>query len=101
MPFYKPRVPMGEVRLRLPRPGEILATVVEQLGGSRMIAQCADGKERLCRIPGRVRKKLWIKNGDWILITPWSIEPDTKCDLEYRYTNVQVEQLKLKGIIKV
>lgn len=103
MPFPQRRPQSTEEqRIRLPRrnEGELVCVVSEQMGGSRLTVQCEDGKERMCRIPGRIRRKLWIKNGDYVCVTPWSIEPDEKCDLEYRYTAVQAEQLKQKGIIK-
>ena len=92
-----------EVRLRLPRrhEGEMFALVLELKGGSRMSVQCEDGKERLARIPGRVRRKLWIKSGDYLVIKPWSVEGDAKCDLEYRYTSVQSSALKRKGFLKM
>jgi translation initiation factor 1A len=109
-PAFVPRMPSGapmtqtqiEERIRTPKrhEGEMFAMVVEQKGGSRMIVQCEDGKERLGRIPGRVRKRLWIKDGDYIIIKPWVVEADEKCDLEYRYTPVQADSLKRKGIIR-
>lgn len=92
-----------EMRLRLPRrhEGEMFAMVLEQKGGSRMVVQCEDGKERLARIPGRIRRRLWVKDGDILVIKPWSVEGDSKADLEYRYTNVQVEALRRRGILKL
>ncbi len=71
------------------------------MGGSRMTVQCEDGKQRLARIPGRVRRKLWIKEGDYLVIKPWEVQGDEKCDLEYRYTAVQVEALRRKNLLKM
>lgn len=90
-------------RVRLPRPadGEMFAQVVELSGGSRMVVTCEDGKERIARIPGRVRRKIWIKSGDYVIIKPWSVEGDEKSDFEYRYTNVQSESLKSRGLLKM
>ena len=96
--------PLGdEIRVRMPRryEGEIFAQVVEQKGGSRMIVDCEDGKQRLCRIPGRIRQRLWVKDGDYLIIKPWSVEGDAKCDLEYRYTGVQVDALRRRGLLKM
>jgi translation initiation factor 1A len=81
--------------------GEMFAQVLEQKGGSRMTVQCEDGKERLCRIPGRIRQRLWVKDGDYLIIKPWSVEGDAKCDLEYRYTGVQVDALRRRGLLKM
>ena len=96
-----PPMPEQE-RIRLPRrhERELFATVIELKGGSRMTVTCEDGKERMCRIPGRIRKRLWIKDGDYIIIKPWEVEADEKCDLEYRYTRAQTESLKNRGILK-
>jgi len=90
-------------RVRLPHrhEGEMFAVVIQQMGGSRMTVQCEDGKQRLARIPGRVRRKLWIKEGDYLVIKPWEVQGDEKCDLEYRYTFVQVEALRRKNLLKM
>ena len=89
-----------EFRLRLPRQGEIFGVVKELLGGSRLRVECADGKERLCRIPGRIRMKLWMRPDDIVLIVPWSVESDSKGDIAYRYTRQQVEHLRRRGFLK-
>lgn len=84
----------------MPRPGEILGVVTEMKGGARMIVQCEDGKERLCRVPGRIRRQVWVRVGDRVLITPWPVEGDSRGDIAYRYTSLQAEQLKRKGVLK-
>jgi translation initiation factor 1A len=38
------------------------------LGNGRLTAFCFDGKQRLCHIRGKLRKKVWINTGDIILI---------------------------------
>ncbi|MCX6767941.1 MAG: translation initiation factor eIF-1A [Candidatus Micrarchaeota archaeon] len=98
--MYRRPVSTEEVRLRMQRPGEIFGIVTEMKGGSRMIVQCEDGKERLARIPGRIRRQVWIRVNDYVLITPWPVEGDTRADIAYRYTAVQADQLKKKGILK-
>lgn len=87
-------------RLRLPRRGEIFGVVREMFGGSRMLVDCADGKERVCRIPGKIKRMIWIRAGDVVLVVPWSVEGDAKADIAYRYTRPQVEQLRRQGILK-
>lgn len=94
-----PQAPEEESRIRLPRKGEILGKVIELKGGSRMTVACLDGKERMCRIPGKIRRGVWIKENDVVLILPWSVEGDEKADIAYRYTRVQVESLQRRGII--
>ncbi|QQG39772.1 MAG: translation initiation factor eIF-1A [Candidatus Aenigmatarchaeota archaeon] len=97
----KPVNPQEEIaRIRMPRQGELLARVVEMSGASRMRADCEDGKSRMIRIPGKMRRRVWTRVNDIILVIPWEIEKDTKADLAWRYTEVQVEQLRKKGILK-
>ncbi|MFH0835314.1 MAG: translation initiation factor eIF-1A [Candidatus Micrarchaeota archaeon] len=88
-----------EIRLRMPRKGEIFGVVAQLMGGARMIVQCADGKERLCRVPGKIKRQIWVKEGDIVLIMPWSVEGDAKADIAYRYTRVQVDALRRKGLL--
>ena len=92
--------PTGEIRLRRPREGEIFGVVKELYGGSRMLVECQDGKSRMARVPGKIRKGIWVRVGDVVLIRPWSVQGDEKCDIAYRYTRVQVESLKRNGILK-
>ncbi|MEK6843107.1 MAG: translation initiation factor eIF-1A [Candidatus Micrarchaeota archaeon] len=90
----------GEIHLRLPRKNEIFGIVREMYGGSRMRVECQDGKERLCRIPGSIKNRVWVKINDVVLIEPWSVEGDEKGDIAYRYTRPQVDALQRKGFLK-
>ena len=89
-----------ERRLRLPREGEILGIVEQMLGASRMRVKCFDGNERIIRIPGKFKKRVWIREGDYVLIKPWVVQSDAKGDVVYRYTAADVERLRREGIIK-
>ncbi len=90
-----------EARVRLPRKGEVLGVVTQLMGGARMTVQCVDGKERMCRVPGKIKKHIWVIEGDYVLVEPWSIEPNEKADIAYRYTKSQADNLKRMGIIKM
>ncbi len=87
-------------RLRVPRESEILGIVTGLVGGSRVRVDCLDGKERICRIPGKIRKRVWVKENDYVIIKPWAVGGEGKGDLVWRYTHMQVDWLKRKGLIK-
>ena len=53
-------------RIRVPKEGEVLGIVELMLGGDKMRVRCDDGKVRICRIPGKLRKRVWIRVGDLI-----------------------------------
>ncbi len=88
-----------QIRIRHPRSGEVLGVVESMLGANKMRVRCQDDKMRLCRIPGKFRKSVWIKEGDIVLTEPWSIQGDEKGDIVFRYTQTQVAWLKRKNIL--
>lgn len=89
------------VRVRIPRNKEILGIVKQRLGGSRMRVTCLDGKERICRIPGRLRRALWVRENDVVIIQPWELGGDEKGDVIHKYrSKAEVDFLKRKGYLK-
>ena len=72
-------------RVRLPKQDEMFAVVIEMTGGSRMRALCGDGKTRMIRIGGKLKKRMWCRENDLIIVKPWTIQSDQKADLVYRY----------------
>lgn len=86
-------------RVRFPREGEVLGIVIGMMGGSRMRVTCKDGKDRMCRIPGRMKNTIWVKEGDVVCIKPYDIQGDKKADIVYRYNPIQARILREKGLI--
>jgi len=86
-------------RIRTPRKGQILCLIETMLGGDRLRARCTDGKDRICRIPGRLRKRVWMRPGDIIMVEPWEIQGDERADVVFRYTRTQASWLKRKGLL--
>ncbi|MCX6772217.1 MAG: translation initiation factor IF-1A [Candidatus Micrarchaeota archaeon] len=70
------------------------------LGGGRLSVQCKDGKERICRIPGKIRRNIWVRDNDIVIIVPWQIGGDKKGDVVWRYNKMQAEWLRRQGHIQ-
>ena len=87
-------------RIKLPRDKEVFGIVEQRVGGSRMIVRCFDGKTRNCRIPGRLKRRLWVRENDVVIIEPWEFDGDKKGDVIYKYTPNQANFLKKKGHLK-
>jgi len=87
-------------RTRIPKEGELLGLVELMLGSDKLRVQCDDGKERIVRIPGKLRKRVWIRVGDIILIQPWKVMSDRRADVIWRYTKTQARWLQKKGYLK-
>ena len=87
-------------RIKLPRGIQVLGVLDRRLGGSRCYVRCMDGKTRNCRIPGRLKRSLWVREGDIILVEPWELEPDEKGDIVFKYSKAQVDMLHRRGMLK-
>jgi|TARA_B100001964_G_C14256468_1_gene612725 translation initiation factor 1A len=83
----------------MPREGEILGVVDQLLGASKMRVNCKDDKVRICRIPGKLKRRIWIRAGDIVIVKPWVVQTDKKADVVWRYTKPQVNRLQNQGII--
>ncbi|MBU0457779.1 MAG: translation initiation factor eIF-1A [Nanoarchaeota archaeon] len=97
IPQEEPQV----IRVRLPQKDEVLGIVQQRLGGSRMKVLCLDGNERICRIPGRLRRALWVRENDIVIIQPWELGGNEKGDIIYKYKGkAEVAFLRKKGYLK-
>ena len=88
------------IRVRLPRKGQLLGEVEQLLGDRRMSVKCTDGHTRLCRIPGKIRRRIWIKEGNIVLVEPWEVQKNERGDILWRYTNQQARWLDDHGHLK-
>jgi translation initiation factor 1A len=62
--------------------------------------RCLDGKSRICRIPGRLKRRLWVREGDLVLVEPWELSGDEKGDIIFKYRKIQVDFLQRKGYLQ-
>jgi translation initiation factor 1A len=89
-------------KIRVPLPkrkiNEMFAIADQILGGRRVRAVCEDGESRLARIPGKMRRRQWVREGDLIVIQPWDFQ-DEKANVCMRYTKTQSLYLSRKGVL--
>ncbi len=91
--------PEETFRIRKPRQGEILGVVESLMGANKIKVRCQDDKIRLCRIPGKLRKRMWMHEGDVVLIKPWDIQGDKSADIVIKYSPTQASWLRRKGFL--
>lgn len=84
--------------LDLKEEGQEYAQVAKILGNGRIRCMCFDGKERLCNIRGKLRKKVWINTGDIILLGLRDFQDD-KADVIQKYNPDEARRLKAQGHI--
>ncbi|MFW9941042.1 MAG: translation initiation factor eIF-1A [Candidatus Thorarchaeota archaeon] len=79
--------------------GEMFGIVVDILGGDRMRVFCEDGKHRMGRIRGKIKKRVWIRRGDLVIVNPWEWATESqdklgKCEISWRYTRAEISWLE-------
>ncbi len=64
------------------------------LGYDRVLVKCADGHDRLCRIRGKMKRRVWIRDGDTVIVAPWDFQPESRGDIVWRYTTPQAQVIR-------
>ena len=82
--------------LVLPQAGEILGRVLKISGGNQVIVQCVDGMTRLCRIRGKMKRRMWIRERDIVLVSPWDFD-NKRADIIWRYIKDHADWLENNG----
>ncbi len=86
-------------RAPLPKGREVIGIIEQRYGGNKMKVNCLDEKERLGRVPGRLKRHLWLRPGDVIIIEPWELD-DTKGEILLKYKPNQIAWLKKNGFLE-
>ena len=85
--------------LVLPEQGELLGRVQKISGGNQVLVQCTDGMVRLCRIRGKMKRRMWIREGDIVLVSPWDFDPK-RADIVWRYIKDHADWLENNGYLR-
>lgn len=88
-------------KIKLPVANDVLGIAVKMLGFDRMMVKCEDGKERLCRVRGKLKRRVWVRVGDIVLVSPWDFQPDTRGDIFARYRRNETEWLRSNGYLTI
>jgi translation initiation factor 1A len=83
----------------LPVKNDVLGVALKMLGYDRIKVKCQDGNVRLCRIRGKMKRRVWIRAGDIVLVSPWDFQSDKRGDIIWRYTRAETGWLRKKGYL--
>lgn len=64
------------------------------------MVSCTDGNERLCSIPGRFKRRFWIKVNDTVIVKPWIVQSNERADIVWRYRPLEVNKLRERKLIQ-
>ena len=92
----------GEEVGRLPLPrrnrGEVFGIASQLLGAARIRVMCEDNVSRMGRITGKMKKKMWIREGDLLIVRPWGFQ-EGKADILFRYSRTQSQYLARRNLL--
>jgi len=87
-------------KIRIPRNDEVLGIVESMLGANKLRVRCQDNVIRTCRIPGKMRKRIWMREGDVVLVKPWEFDKE-KGDVIWSYRHTQAAWLRKRNILTI
>jgi len=88
-------------KMQLPVANDVLGIAVKLLGYDRVMVKCQDGNQRLCRIRGKLKRRVWVRVGDVVLVSPWDFQADTRGDIYARYRRNQTAWLRSNGFLTI
>jgi translation initiation factor 1A len=93
------QAPTGPIRVRLPKEKEVIGILEQRVGAGRMLIKCMDGKTRNCRVLGKLKKRLWLREGDVVLVKIWEFD-ESRGDIIFKYNPTTIQWLKRNDYLK-
>lgn len=84
-----------------PSENDVIGVVQKLLGFDRVLVKCQDGFTRICRIRGKMKRRVWIREGDIVLVSPWDFQSEERGEIFHRYTANQLDDLRRKGVLTI
>ena len=84
--------------LVLPEEGQLLGRVIKLVGGDNVVVKCNDEKIRTCRISGKIKRRMWIRVNDIVLVSPWDFRSG-RPDIIWRYITAHADRLQEEGLL--
>lgn len=75
---------------------EMYGKVIQLMGSNQVKIACEDSQDRICRIPGKLFKHVWLKANDIVIVKLWDFQP-SKADVIWRYQGFQKNALEKRG----
>ena len=84
-----------------PVANDVLGIAVRMMDFDRILVKCQDGKERLCRVRGKLKRRVWIREGDIVLVSPWDFQSDVRGDICALCRRNETAWLRNKGYLTI
>lgn len=88
-----------ESTTKMPEQGQVIGKVIKIAGATKFFVRCTDGNDRLCSIPGRLRRRFWIKENDMVIVKPWVVQTNERGDIVWRYSLLDINKLRERHLV--
>jgi translation initiation factor 1A len=88
----------GKRIIELAEDGQTYGKINKMLGDMRCEVLCEDGITRICKIRGKMKRRVWITCGDIVLVCMREYQ-DEKGDIIHKYLSDEVNFLRERGEI--
>jgi translation initiation factor 1A len=95
-PAFDPTNEFKKLRTPFRKDLEMYGKITNLMGTNQVKVACEDATERICRIPGKMFRHIWIKTNDIVIIKLWDFQP-SKADVVWRYQGFQKNALERRG----
>jgi len=75
----------------LPEESELLGRVLKLLGSDQVLVKCTDKVTRLGRIREKLKRRIWIRDNDLVILAPWDFKKLERGDIVWRLTPGRVD----------
>ena len=62
------------------------------------MVKCNDENIRICRISGKIKRRMWIRANDIVLVSPWDFRAD-RADIIWRYITARADRLQDEDLL--
>jgi translation initiation factor 1A len=87
---------LRKIRMPFRKELEMYGKVIQLMGSNQVKIACEDAQDRICRIPGKLFKHVWLKANDIVIVKLWDFQP-SKADVIWRYQGFQKTALEKRG----
>ncbi len=89
----------AKMRMIIKKDGQEYAVIISNIGDGRVELDCFDDVDRVGSISGKLRREVWLNNGDIVLVGLREFD-QTKADILYKYTEEEARKLRFDNFFK-
>ena len=87
--------------LNIPFKKNVYGIDTKLFGYDRVLGKCQDEHERICFIMSKIKRRVWNRLIDVVLVSLWYFQTAIRGDLIWRYTRDQANNLRQRELLTI